>query len=175
MGSAIELAKKTRRLAQVSFTNGQATAIDVAGASLDFTTTSLEQAQAAFGYGWRWTNCSAPPAIRTGFTRCLGLLPTSSTWQRTDHHGKSFQHAAVRGAYAIGIVALLGWGIYLAFQPVRDPVQGKIEAQDVNVSSKVPGRVGQVHMQLGQIVNAGDLLFDLDSSDVHAIFSRQKG
>ena len=72
------------------------------------------------------------------------------------------------GVLAIVIVALLGWGMYLAFQPVRDPVQGQIEAQEVNVSSKVPGRVGQVHVQLGQLVKPGDLLFELDSPEVRA-------
>lgn len=50
MSSAIELAKETRRLAQVSFKNGQATSTDVADASLNFTKSSLERAQAAYEY-----------------------------------------------------------------------------------------------------------------------------
>lgn len=72
------------------------------------------------------------------------------------------------GGTGIVILALLGWGLYLAFQPVRDPLQGQIEAQEINVSSKVPGRVGQVHVQLGQRVARGDLLFELDSPEVRA-------
>ncbi len=50
MASAIELARETQRLAQVSFKNGQATSTDVADASLNFTKTSLERAQAAYDY-----------------------------------------------------------------------------------------------------------------------------
>ncbi len=50
MGSAIALAHETRRLAQVSFNNGQATSTDVADASLNFTKVSLERAQAAYEY-----------------------------------------------------------------------------------------------------------------------------
>jgi outer membrane protein TolC len=50
MGSTIELAQETRRLAQVSFKNGQATSTDVADASLNFTKVSLERAQAAYEY-----------------------------------------------------------------------------------------------------------------------------
>jgi HlyD family secretion protein len=71
---------------------------------------------------------------------------------------------------AIGalIVAFLAWGLYKAFQTTPDPVQGQIEAQEVNVSSKVPGRVGKVHVQLGQAVKAGELLFELDSPEVQA-------
>lgn len=66
------------------------------------------------------------------------------------------------------IVAGLGWGLYKSFQPVRDPLQGQAEAQEINVSSKVPGRVGKVHVQLGQAVKRGDLLFELDSPEVRA-------
>ena len=50
MGSAIELATETRRLAQVSFKNGQATTTEVADASLNATKASLERAQAAYDY-----------------------------------------------------------------------------------------------------------------------------
>lgn len=68
----------------------------------------------------------------------------------------------------VAVIALLGWGLYLAFRPVADPVQGQIEAQETNVSSKVPGRVGTVHVRLGQAVARGDLLFELDSPEVRA-------
>lgn len=69
---------------------------------------------------------------------------------------------------AVVVLALLGWGVYLAFQPPRDPLQGQVEAQEINVSSKVPGRVGRVHVQLGQTVRRGDPLFELDSPEVRA-------
>lgn len=50
MASAIELAFETRRLAQVAFRNGQASSTDVADASLNYTKSSLERAQAAYEY-----------------------------------------------------------------------------------------------------------------------------
>lgn len=50
MGSAIELAQETLRLAQVSFKNGQAATADVSDASLNLTKTALERAQAAHDY-----------------------------------------------------------------------------------------------------------------------------
>jgi outer membrane protein TolC len=50
MDSAIELAFETRRLAQVAFQNGQATSTEVADASLNYTKTALERAQAAYEY-----------------------------------------------------------------------------------------------------------------------------
>lgn len=50
MGSSIALAQETLRLSQVAFKNGQATSIDVADASLGYTKSRLERAQAAYDY-----------------------------------------------------------------------------------------------------------------------------
>ena len=66
------------------------------------------------------------------------------------------------------VLAFLGWGLYLAFQPQVLPLQGQMDAQEVNVSSKVPGRVAALHVQLGQTVKPGELLFELASPEVQA-------
>ena len=50
MASAIALAQESLRLSQVAFKNGQATSIDVADASLNYTKSRLERAQAAYEY-----------------------------------------------------------------------------------------------------------------------------
>lgn len=68
----------------------------------------------------------------------------------------------------LAVLAFLGWGLYQAFQPQVLPLQGQIDAQEVNVSSKVPGRVAAVHVQLGQTVKPGELLFELASPEVQA-------
>ena len=68
----------------------------------------------------------------------------------------------------LALLLALGWGVKKAFEPVVLPLQGQIEAQEINVSSKVPGRVGAVKVQLGQTVQAGELLFELDSPEVAA-------
>ena len=75
-----------------------------------------------------------------------------------------------RIAAAVGILALIfiGWGLYQAFQPQRLPLQGQMDAQEVNVSSKVAGRVGQVNVKLGDTVSQGQLLFQLTSPEVDA-------
>ena len=74
----------------------------------------------------------------------------------------------IGGAIALVLAVLLGWGVYQAFQPTDDPLQGQLEAQEINVSSKVPGRIGQIHVSLGQTVRRGDLLYELDSPEVRA-------
>ncbi|WKB52698.1 HlyD family secretion protein [Eleftheria terrae] len=68
----------------------------------------------------------------------------------------------------LAVLAFLGWGLSRAFAPQRLPLQGQIDAQEVNLSAKVPGRVSKLHVQLGQKVKAGDLVFELDSPEVQA-------
>ena len=69
---------------------------------------------------------------------------------------------------ALIVLAFVGWGLYQAFQPQRLPLQGQMDAQEVNVSSKVPGRVGELYVKLGQTVPKGHLLFQLTSPEVDA-------
>ncbi len=76
--------------------------------------------------------------------------------------------AALAKLAIVVVVAFLGWGLYKAFQPQVLPLQGQMDAQEVNVSSKVPGRVAAVHVQLGQTVKPGELLFELTSPEVQA-------
>jgi len=75
---------------------------------------------------------------------------------------------------AVAVVALLGWGLYASFRPVHQPIQGQIEAQETNVSSKIPGRVGKIHVTLGTTVKQGQLLFELDSPEVRAKMTQAK-
>lgn len=73
-------------------------------------------------------------------------------------------------AALLGIIVLIfvAWGLYRAFLPQRLPLQGQMDAQEVNVSSKVAGRVGQVNVRLGDTVSQGQLLFQLTSPEVDA-------
>lgn len=75
-----------------------------------------------------------------------------------------------RIAAAAGVVVLIfiGWGLYQAFQPQRLPLQGQMDAQEVNVSSKVAGRVGELNVKLGDTVAKGQVLFQLTSPEVDA-------
>lgn len=82
---------------------------------------------------------------------------------------RATQRPSARVYLLIAIVAaLLIFGLYKTFQKPQLPLQAQMEAQEINVSSKVPGRVGTLHVQLGQMVKAGDVLFELDSPEVQA-------
>lgn len=86
----------------------------------------------------------------------------------------SIARTLVLVAVGVAVVGFLAWGMSKAFAPRALPLQAQIEAQEVNVSSKVPGRVGVVHVRLGQSVKAGDLLFELDSPEVAAKITQAK-
>jgi len=73
------------------------------------------------------------------------------------------------------ILAALAWGLWRSFQPHPLPLQGQVEAQELNVSAKIAGRVGRVLVQPGQAVAAGEVLFELDSPEVAAKLSQAQG
>ncbi len=56
--------------------------------------------------------------------------------------------------------------IILEKQPVV--LQGEIEAKQVNIASKIPGRVQEVAVKKGQFVKKGDFIFSIDSPEIDA-------
>lgn len=70
------------------------------------------------------------------------------------------------------LLALLAWGLWRAFTPPPAPLQGQVEAREINVAAKIAGRVGRVLVQPGQSVAAGQALFELDSPEVTAKLSQ---
>jgi HlyD family secretion protein len=65
-------------------------------------------------------------------------------------------------------VGWLGYSFWLAYQPLPVIVQGQIEAQQYNISSKVPGRIDKVMVKKGDLVKAGQLIFTLYSPEIEA-------
>jgi HlyD family secretion protein len=69
------------------------------------------------------------------------------------------------------IIALLvfsGYTIILLTRHVAMEVQGEIEATQVKVSSKVPGRIDSLPVVKGQDVKKGDLIFTINSPELEA-------
>jgi HlyD family secretion protein len=67
--------------------------------------------------------------------------------------------------------ALGGWLAYTfwhAYQPKPVRLQGQIEAQQFNISSKVAGRIDQVHVRKGDAVKKGELIFSILSPEIDA-------
>lgn len=72
------------------------------------------------------------------------------------------------GAVGLAVVALLGWGLYRAAQPVPEQLQGQMEATETDIAPKITARIAQVLVQEGDTVAVGDLLVRTDSPEVAA-------
>ncbi|PID42670.1 MAG: hypothetical protein CR981_02375 [Proteobacteria bacterium] len=67
-----------------------------------------------------------------------------------------------------GIVVWLCYTFWYAYQPKARQIQGQIEAQQYNISSKVAGRVDQVLVRKGDQVTRGQLIFTIKSPEIDA-------
>lgn len=59
-------------------------------------------------------------------------------------------------------------GLWLATRPADDVVQGMVDVDTVNVSAKITARISRLLVREGDTVQAGQLLFELDSPEVLA-------
>jgi len=69
------------------------------------------------------------------------------------------------------VVALLSWvGItfYKAYEPKPLILQGQIDAQFYNISSKLPGRISEIFVKKGQMIEIGDVVFSIYSPEIQA-------
>jgi HlyD family secretion protein len=66
------------------------------------------------------------------------------------------------------VLLVLVLGLWLAWRPAPDQVQGLVDAREFRVASKVTGRVAQIHVNEGQMVAAGQLLATIDSPEARA-------
>lgn len=63
------------------------------------------------------------------------------------------------------LVALIGW---MVFKPEPEIIQGEVEATEVRISSKLPGRIQELKVSEGDKVSAGELLVEIDSPELYA-------
>lgn len=69
---------------------------------------------------------------------------------------------------ALGVLAFIGWGLWLAYHPAPVPLQGQVEARTLAVSPKISARIATVPVREGEAVTAGTVLVTLDSPEVRA-------
>lgn len=65
-------------------------------------------------------------------------------------------------------VAWLSYTFWYAYQPKPTRLQGQVEAQQYNISSKVAGRVDQVLVRKGDLIEKGQLVFTILSPEITA-------
>jgi HlyD family secretion protein len=78
------------------------------------------------------------------------------------------KHKAILIIVAVGVTAILGFGLYKITLPKPLVFQGQVEAREVDVAAKVAGRVSRVLVREGDSVIKGDILFELSSPELSA-------
>jgi len=71
-------------------------------------------------------------------------------------------------ALVIGLVIWVSFTFYEAYQPKTIVLQGQVDAQTYNISSKLPGRISEVFVKKGDVVVVGDPIFSISSPEVEA-------
>jgi HlyD family secretion protein len=66
------------------------------------------------------------------------------------------------------IACLIAFGLWKAYQPKTVELQGRVEAETLHVSTKVPSRINEIFVKEGQIVKKGQPLVSLYSPEVDA-------
>jgi HlyD family secretion protein len=73
---------------------------------------------------------------------------------------------------AAGVVAALvgvtAWGLWAGTRPPRIVLEGQLDAEQVNVAAKVPGRVARVLVTEGQRIEAQQQLIEMDAPEIAA-------
>ncbi len=75
---------------------------------------------------------------------------------------------------AAAVTGYLCYGFWKAYQPQPTIIQGQIEAQQYNISSKVAGRIDTVTVKKGDQVTKGQLIFSIYSPELEAKLAQAK-
>jgi len=74
----------------------------------------------------------------------------------------------ITALYVAALVAFIGYGYFLQSNNTQAILQATVEAPEIRISAKIPGRVEAIHVQEGDFVNTGDLIFTLESPEILA-------
>lgn len=69
---------------------------------------------------------------------------------------------------ALLVLTAVGLSLWHTYQPQPTTLQGQVEAQQYLLSSKIPGRLGEVHVRRGDTVAKGDAVFRIESPELEA-------
>ncbi len=77
-------------------------------------------------------------------------------------------------AVAMAVLTWLCYSFWLAYQPQPFTIQGQVEAQEYNISSKVGGRIKQVLVKKGDSIKKEQMIFTLYSPEIEAKLAQAK-
>lgn len=68
----------------------------------------------------------------------------------------------------IAIAAFITYTFIIVLKVEPVVLQGEVEATQIKISSKVPGRINEIGVKKGQQVNQGDFIFSINSPEIDA-------
>ena len=77
------------------------------------------------------------------------------------------KHYVIAGAI-LGVIIFIGYAIWIVARPIPLEIQGEVEATQVKVASKLIGRIDSLLVHKGDDIEAGALLFTLNSPELDA-------
>lgn len=66
------------------------------------------------------------------------------------------------------LLAVIIFGLWKSYQPTPIELQGRVEAETIQVATKVPSRIEEIYVEEGQRVKKGDVLVRLNSPKIAA-------
>ena len=72
------------------------------------------------------------------------------------------------GLFFTAVLIFLLYTTWIITRPLPLEVQGEIEATQIRVASKIPGRIDSIAVRKGQQVAKGDFLFSISSPEIDA-------
>ena len=66
------------------------------------------------------------------------------------------------------LLGLIAFGLWKSYQPKQVDLQGRVEAETIHVSTKVPSRIEEIYVHEGQKVTKGQPLVRLSSPEIDA-------
>ena len=79
--------------------------------------------------------------------------------------------AKIKIALSVAIIFLLGWiafGLWKTYQPKIVEIQGRVEAETLHISTKIPSRIEEIYVHDGQKVEKNQPLVRLYSPEIDA-------
>ncbi|WP_180066377.1 HlyD family secretion protein [Acinetobacter sp. YH12129] len=74
----------------------------------------------------------------------------------------------VIGIVLVLLLALIAFGLWKSYQPKQVELQGRVEAETIHISTKVPSRIEEIYVHDGEKVQAGQALVRLTSPELDA-------
>lgn len=88
--------------------------------------------------------------------------------QNQTNQKKAKLKKGIGGLLLLVMLCAIGFGLWKAYQPQTIELQGRVEAETIHVSTKVPSRIEEIYVHDGQKVKKNQALVGLYSPEVEA-------